>query len=250
MEKTEKNKIRFGLLGKDISYSFSKGYFAEKFKTMNLDDHSYENFDFQEVEEFQKLIANNPSIKGANVTIPYKEQVIPLLTKLDANAKTIGAVNTIKVTEEGLIGYNTDAYGFQKAIEPFLKKHHKKALILGTGGASKAISYVFDSLGIDYNFVSRTPLKHQFSYQDINETVLKEYLIIVNCTPLGTFPDINQKPALPYQYIQKEHLLFDLIYNPKKSTFLTMGEANGAAICNGFKMLEQQAEKSWEIWNS
>ncbi|QLG44124.1 shikimate dehydrogenase family protein [Costertonia aggregata] len=250
MENTEKNNIRFGLIGKNISYSFSKGYFTEKFQKMGLEDHSYENFDFQEIDEFKEVIAANKNIKGFNVTIPYKEEIIPFLSELDEKASTIGAVNTIKVVENRLVGYNTDAFGFQKSIEPFLKKHHKKALILGTGGASKAIAFVFDELGIDYTFVSRSPEKHQFSYDNLNEAILKEYTVLVNCSPLGTFPKVSEKPSIPYKYIRSTHLLFDLIYNPEKTAFLLAGEEKGATICNGFRMLQLQAEKAWEIWNS
>jgi shikimate dehydrogenase len=250
MEKTGSNKIKFGLVGRDISYSFSRGYFSEKFKQLGLDDHSYMNFDLHEIEAFKNLVLENPEIKGMNVTIPYKEDVIPFLTSLDDKARKIGAVNTIKIDKNGLTGYNTDVYGFQKSIEPFLKKQHNKALILGTGGASKAIAFVFEELEIEYAFVSRNPQKNQFSYQDLNQAILAEYSILVNATPLGTHPNINQKPSIPYQYISKKHLLFDLIYNPDKTAFLLEGETRGASICNGHSMLKLQAEKSWEIWNS
>ncbi|MFS4492378.1 shikimate dehydrogenase family protein [Maribacter sp. 2308TA10-17] len=250
MEKEGNKKVKFGLVGKDISYSFSRGYFSKKFKELGLDDHSYVNFDLQKIEAFKDLIPENPEIKGMNVTIPYKEEVIPFLTKLDSKAKRIGAVNTIKVNKGELTGYNTDIYGFQKSIEPFLKKHHNKALILGTGGASKAIAFVFEELEIPYKFVSRNPKENQLSYRDLNNYILKEYTILVNSTPVGTHPNINQKPDIPYHHISKKHLLFDLIYNPDKTAFLITGESQGAAICNGHQMLELQAEKSWEIWNS
>ena len=250
MEKEENKKVKFGLVGKDISYSFSRGYFSEKFKKLGLDDHSYVNFDLQEIEAFKNLIPENPEIKGMNVTIPYKEEVIPFLTKLDSKAKIIGAVNTIKVDKGELTGYNTDVYGFQKSIEPFLKRHHNKALILGTGGASKAIAFVFDELEIHYTFVSRNPKENQLSYRDLGNDILKEYSVLVNSTPVGTHPNIDQKPDIPYHHISEKHLLFDLIYNPVKTAFLIAGESHGAAICNGHLMLELQAEKSWEIWNS
>ena len=249
MEKEENKKFRFGLLGKNISYSFSKGYFTEKFKTMNLRSHSYENFDLENIEQFKALV-DTTDIKGMNVTIPYKEQVMQYLDDIDTTAKEIGAVNTICFTKNGLKGYNTDCYGFQTALTPFLKKHHTKALILGTGGASKAIAYVFKSLRIDFTFVSRNPKSNQLGYHELTQTLLDEYTVIVNCTPLGTYPDIEQKPIIPYTHITSKHLLFDLIYNPEKSAFLSSGEAQGASICNGYAMLEFQAEKSWEIWNS
>ncbi|VAW11378.1 Shikimate 5-dehydrogenase I alpha [hydrothermal vent metagenome] len=249
MEKIEKKKVRFGLAGKNISYSFSKGYFTKKFADLKLNDHSYENFDLQEIEDFQKIIRQK-SIKGLNVTIPYKETVIPYLTELDAKAKKIGAVNTIKISKEGVKGYNTDAYGFRKSITPFLKKQHTKALIFGTGGVSKAVAFVFKELNIPYTFVSRKPTENQLSYQDLNTGIFKEYTILINCTPLGTYPNIDLKPDIQYRYITSEHLLFDLIYNPEKTAFLQEGEKQGAAICNGQRMLELQAEKAWEIWNA
>ncbi|WP_158976088.1 shikimate dehydrogenase [Cellulophaga sp. L1A9] len=249
MEKTE-NKNRFGLIGKDIAYSFSRAYFTQKFKDLKLENYSYENFDFQDISELNKVLETTTNIKGFNVTIPYKEEVIPFLALIDEKAKAIGAVNTIKFTEKGLKGYNTDFYGFQKSIEPSIKEHHKKALILGTGGASKAIAFVFKELGIAYTFVSRRKKENQFTYQELTRQILEEYTVIVNCTPVGTFPDSTEKPALPYEYITKKHLLFDLIYNPAKTAFLAAGEAQGAQIKNGDKMLELQAEKAWEIWNS
>ncbi|MGB5497911.1 MAG: shikimate dehydrogenase [Maribacter sp.] len=248
MGNTEKN--RFGLVGKNISYSFSKEYFTQKFKESGLDHHSYENFDLVSIEDFQELIRLNKNLKGLNITIPYKEVVMPYLDKLSRKAKKIGAVNTIKFTKKGLKGFNTDIYGFKKSIQPFLKKHHKKALILGTGGASKAVAFVFGELEIKYKYVSRNPEKNQLGYGDLNLEVLKKYTLIVNCTPQGTFPNIEDKPAIPYQYISKEHLLFDLIYNPEKTAFLLEGEKRGASICNGLRMLELQAEKAWKIWNS
>lgn len=250
MEKEESKHVKFGLVGKDISYSFSRGYFTAKFKKLALNNHSYVNFDLEEIEAFKNLFPENPEIKGMNVTIPYKEAVIPFLNELDAKAAKIGAVNTIKIEGNNLIGHNTDAYGFQKSIEPFLKKHHTAALILGTGGASKAIAFVFEELGISYNFVSRTPKNNQLSYQDLNEEVIEKHTILVNSTPLGTHPNIHQKPSIPYHHISKNHLLFDLIYNPDKTAFLLEGESQNATICNGHRMLEFQAEKSWEIWNS
>lgn len=246
MGKTENEQVRFGLVGKDISYSFSKGYFTEKFTALKLDNHSYENFDLQEVEEFQNIFKNN--ISGLNVTIPYKETVMQYLTELDPEAEKIGAVNTIKITKNGLKGYNTDVYGFQKSIEPFIKNHHTKALILGTGGASKAVAYVLKKLGLAYTFVSRKSKMGQYTYDDLNKVILNEHMVIVNCTPLGTHPNIDQKPDIPYSFLTSKHLLFDLIYNPEKTAFLLEAENKGASICNGSKMLEFQAEKAWEIW--
>ena len=258
MEKTT-IKNRYGLLGKNISYSFSKGYFAEKFKLQNLNNHSYENFDIPTIEEFPRVLKNS-NLKGLNVTIPYKESIFPFLSEIDQDAEKIGAVNTIKFTENGLKGFNTDAYGFQKSLEPFLKSHHKRALILGTrpssalilgtGGASKAIRFVLDRLGIENHYVSRTSKANVLSYDILDKNRIERHTIIVNCTPLGTFPEVDTKPHIPYQYITKRHFLFDLVYNPSKTTFLRLGEEKGASICNGLKMLEFQADRSWEIWNS
>jgi len=249
MEKTEKIKNRFGLLGRNISYSFSQGYFTQKFKDLGLNGHSYENFDLQRISEFDALLSKN-TLKGLNVTIPYKEEVLPYLTQLDTKAEQIGAVNTIKFTTEGLKGFNTDAHGFQKSLEPFLRPHHTRALILGTGGASKAIRFVLDELGIDSSYVSRTKKENRLTYAELDTSTVKEHTVIINCTPLGTHPNVTDKPELPYQYLGRQHLLFDLIYNPQKTAFLAGGEAKGAQIKNGLEMLELQAEKAWEIWNT
>ncbi|WP_422348545.1 shikimate dehydrogenase family protein [Flagellimonas sp.] len=248
MEKTEKKENRFGLLGKNISYSFSQGYFTKKFQELGFDDHSYENFDIPRISDFEALITQN-TLRGMNVTIPYKEQVIPFLSKMDETASAIGAVNVIKFGSQGLTGFNTDFYGFQKSLEPFLQAHHTKALILGTGGASKAIRFVLDELEIAHRFVSRSKKEEQFSYEELDREIMEDYSVIINCTPLGTYPNLNEKPDIPYSFISEKHLLFDLIYNPAKTAFLASGEAQGAAICNGQKMLEFQAEKAWEIWN-
>ncbi|QHI38988.1 Shikimate dehydrogenase (NADP(+)) [Kordia antarctica] len=246
------SKSLFGLLGKHISYSFSKGYFTKKFKVLKLANYSYVNFDIPSIEDFPKIFEKNTTIKGMNVTIPYKETVIPYLDDLHKKAKKIGAVNTIKIQKDGsLKGYNTDCYGFEKSIKPHLKRHHKKALILGTGGASKAIAFVFEELNISYKYVSRKPKNNQsISYQDLSEKIMKSHSIIVNCTPLGTFPKIEDCPDIPYKYVSKDFLLFDLIYNPSETTFLKLGRLQGAQIVNGSKMLEFQAEKAWKIWNS
>ncbi|WP_298790708.1 shikimate dehydrogenase family protein [uncultured Allomuricauda sp.] len=248
MEKTGKKKNRFGLLGKEISYSFSQRYFTSKFEELGLSDYSYENYDIPEISDLETILKEQDP-KGFNVTIPYKEEVIPFLSALDPIAKEIGAVNTVKITQNGLIGYNTDAYGFQKSLEPFLKPHHTKALILGTGGASKAIRFVLEQLEIDHTYVSRTKKEKQLSYAELDERIITSNQLIINCTPLGTHPNINEKPPIPYQFLSNEHLLFDLIYNPEKSAFLKEGETKNTAICNGLDMLKFQAEKAWQIWN-
>jgi len=241
---------KFGLIGKDIDYSFSKTYFAKKFENEAL-AHSYQNFDINTINEFPEIIKNTEDLRGLNVTIPYKEAIIPFLNKLDKKAKAIGAVNTIKITKKGkLVGSNTDYYGFQKSIEPFIKSHHKNALILGTGGASKAIAYALQRLNITYHFVSRTASDVvDFTYDTLSDKDIAEHQIIINCTPLGTSPNTNTCPQIPYNSITSTHLLYDLIYNPEETKFLTIGKIKGATICNGHNMLELQAERSWEIWN-
>lgn len=241
---------RYGLVGKNIDYSFSRQYFNDKFKKLQLSECSYDNFDIASIDDFPAIVKNTPNLMGLNVTIPYKEEVIPFLQGLGESAKKIGAVNTIKPTKKGLMGYNTDAYGFQKSLEPFLKKYHKKALILGTGGASKAVAFVLQNLGIGYTFVSRTGNNNGYRYDDLNEEIMMEHLVIINCSPVGTYPDSSKKPSIPYDSIGSRHLLFDLIYNPAKTAFLKEGESRGAAISNGLRMLELQAEKAWDIWNS
>lgn len=242
-------KFRFGLLGRNISYSFSKGYFTEKFNNLNLKNHSYENFDLAEIGELSALLENNSDIKGLNVTIPYKQVVIPFLNDIDDTAEQIGAINTIKFINGTLKGYNTDVIGFRQSLEPHLRPEYKNALIFGTGGASKAVAHVFNDLGISFKFVSRNADEDQLDYKALNKTILTEHSILINCTPLGTYPDIEKRPDIPYHFLGNEHLLYDLIYNPEKTAFLKAGESQGASIVNGLKMLELQAEASWEIWN-
>lgn len=251
MDNTQnKLKHKFGLVGRDISYSFSRSYFADKFKTENL-PHTYVNFDLQSIDELPTIIKNTSNLKGLNVTIPYKEQVIPLLDKLNKTAKKIGAVNTIKITKnKKLKGYNTDYYGFKNSLQPHLKSHHKKALILGTGGASKAIAYALKKLKIEYDFVSRSQKEGvTFLYSNLTDQIILDYTIIINCTPIGTFPNVDICPDIPYKSITEHHILYDLIYNPEQTKFLKHGFLKGALTINGSEMLKLQAEKSWEIWN-
>lgn len=245
------NKKRFGLLGKNISYSFSKGYFTAKFEKDAAINYSYENFDLNEISEFEDLIKNNhEELAGINVTIPYKEAVMPFLDKLSKKAKLIGAVNTIKFTKKGkLKGYNTDYYGFKKAIKPLLKSHHKRALILGTGGASKGVCFALDELGITYTFVSRIKNENTISYEDLDKDTFESHTIVINATPVGTSPDIAAFPLIPYEFFTAQHIAFDLIYNPPITQFLSKASAKGAQTKNGYDMLVYQAEKSWEIWN-
>ena len=242
---------KLGLLGKNISYSFSKTYFKNKFENENIENTTYENFDIESINIFPSIIKNTLHLKGLNVTIPYKEIVIPYLDKVNKKAKSIGAVNTIKITKKGkLIGYNTDCYGFKKSLQPFIKPHHKKALILGTGGASKAIAYSLKKMGISYKYVSRNQSENiDFTYNTLNDIDIKNHQIIINCTPLGTFPNINDCPNIPYHAITNNHILFDLIYNPEETTFLKLGKQNQATTINGLNMLKLQAEKAWSIWD-
>ena len=250
MEKTGETKRNFGLIGRNISYSFSRGYFQEKFRKLGLQQHEYSNFDLTDITQFPALVREHKDLCGLNVTIPYKEAIIPFLASLDPVATAIGAVNTIKFAPEGLIGFNTDAYGFQQALIPMLKPYHSHALILGTGGASKAVAYVLEKQQISYKYVSRNPLREQLAYKDLAPAILEDFSLIINCTPLGTWPDVQAKPDIPYDLLGPKHLLFDLIYNPEKTAFLMEGEKRGTAISNGLKMLRLQAEKAWEIWNS
>lgn len=243
-------KRLFALVGKNISYSFSRAYFAQKFEKEHISDAEYVNFDLNSVSELPQKLQENPNIQGMNVTIPYKKEIIPMLAMLDPVAEQIGAVNTIKITKKGLVGYNTDHFGFSESLKPFLEQHHTKALILGTGGASNAVAYALKMLGISFRFVSRNPKMGQFSYADLSPQIISKYKIIINCTPLGTFPNVEEFPPIPYQFLTSEHLLYDLIYNPEKTIFLQKGEKKNATIINGRKMLELQAEKAWEIWNT
>jgi shikimate dehydrogenase len=241
---------RFGLLGRNISYSFSKGYFTEKFNTENLTECSYENFDIQDINDFPEIIKANSDLKGLNVTIPYKETVMPFLDELSERATKIGAINVIKITKEGkLKGYNSDYYGFKKALEPLLLVHHKKALILGTGGASKAVAYALEELGIQHTFVSRKPSENAIDYSQITAAVFSENHIIINSTPLGTSPKTDEFPDIPYHFFTNKHIAFDLIYNPAETQFLKRAKEAGAIVKNGMEMLVFQAEKAWEIWN-
>jgi shikimate dehydrogenase len=247
MKKIKKDK--YGLVGKNISYSFSSAYFQTKFEKESIEQAEYVNFDIQTIADFPLLLANNANLKGLNITIPYKEKVFQYLDYIDTNAKEIGAVNTIKILNNfELKGYNTDIYGFELALKLKLKKQHKKALILGTGGAAKAVKYVLNKLKISFLEVSRNPKEKQIAYTAIDEDLLTAYTLVINTTPLGTFPAISLAPAIPYEFISAKHYLFDLVYNPAKTLFLKNGEKQGATIQNGLKMLELQAEKAWELW--
>jgi shikimate dehydrogenase len=241
---------RYGLVGKNITYSFSRSYFAEKFAAQDVFDCAYENFDLVSIAGFPELLRNYPDLKGLNVTIPYKEAIIPYLDSLSETAAVIGAVNTIKFHANGqLEGFNTDQYGFAKSLEPLLKMHHQKALILGTGGASKAVAFALKTLGIDYRFVSRNFSETTIRYEDL-ETVFDNYQIVINTTPVGTFPNTGDCPNILYERLTSQHIAYDLIYNPAETLFLQKAKSHGAIVKNGLEMLELQADKAWEIWNS
>lgn len=239
---------KFGLLGRNIDYSFSRKYFSDKFSKENINA-EYVNFDIDNIESFPGILKNN-SISGMNVTIPYKESIIPFLDNLDPHASAIQAVNTVKFESNGkLTGHNTDYWGFLAAIGPLLKDH-ANALILGTGGASKAIAYALKKEKLEYRFVSRNPKPEMFSYRELDKQLLKKYTLIINCTPLGTYPDTDLAPEIPFDHITEKHLIFDLIYNPSETKLMKLCSEKGAKTMNGLKMLEQQAEKAWEIWNT
>lgn len=242
---------KYGLIGYPLGHSFSKNFFNEKFANEGIDA-EYLNFEIPSIEALKEVLADNPELKGLNVTRPYKEQVIPYLTSISDEAKAIGAVNVIKVTRKGknveLRGYNSDVVGFTKSIEPFLEKHHKKALILGTGGASKAVDFSLRKLGLETKFVSRTQKDGQLTYGMITPEVLEEYNVIVNCTPLGMYPNVEKCPILPYAAMNSKNLLYDLIYNPDETLFLAKGREFGAITKNGLEMLLLQAYASWEFW--
>ena len=246
----KENPKKFGLLGKNIDYSFSRKYFSDKFSKENLSNHSYVNFDLPSLENFDHILHNEPNLCGMNVTIPYKIKVIPFLDQISEEANSIGAVNTILWDAKGkTIGHNTDHTGFKKALEEQTNTLPKKALILGTGGASAAIRYALENLNCKVLFVSRTFKKNNLTYEELTEDLMKSVDLIVNSTPLGTFPDISQAPQIPYEFLRKQHLLFDLIYNPSETLFMKKGKEQGAQVCNGHQMLVYQAEKSWELWN-
>lgn len=246
----ENQRLVYGLIGKTLSHSFSKKYFTQKFIKESLNNCEYNNYELVDISDFSMLTKKTPGLEGLNVTIPYKGEVIPYLNKLDEAAETIGAVNTIKLIEGKLYGYNTDVIGFKNSLKSLLQKHHTKAIILGTGGAAKAVKYVFTKMGIAFISVSRSTKENAITYANIDETILKNYYIIVNTTPLGTFPNVEEYPNIPYKHLTEKHLLYDLVYNPAETLFLKKGKEKGATIKNGLQMLKLQAEASWEIWNS
>ncbi|HLN95244.1 MAG TPA: shikimate dehydrogenase [Flavobacterium sp.] len=236
----------FGLIGRHIDYSFSRSYFSDKFSREGLDAFSYRNFDLGSVDEVENVF-RTPLLSGLNVTIPYKEQIRSYLDALSDTAREIGAVNTIVLQDGKRIGHNTDYIGFLETLRPLLRPHHDRALILGTGGASKAVAYALSQLHIPYEVVSR---EGDLTYNQLSVSILREHRIIVNCTPLGTYPDIAACPPLPYEGFTSEHIAYDLIYNPAETAFLSKAKAQGAVIQNGYDMLVAQAEAAWQLWQS
>ena len=257
---------RFGLIGYPLGHSFSKLYFTKKFEEEGLEDHVYELYPIEHLSDFENLINSNRDLCGLNVTIPHKIGIMFYLDKIDADAKAIDAVNCIRVIKGRplesfftgevssmkmrLEGYNTDCYGFELSLKPLLKKHHTKALVLGSGGSSRAVTYVLGKLGIDYQIVSRKRSRKQILYSDLSAELLSEHTLIINTTPVGMSPAVDACPDIPYEFLTDKHLLYDLVYNPAETMFLKKGKEQGATIKNGEEMLHLQAERSWEIWNS
>ena len=245
----------YGLIGYPLSHSFSKRYFNEKFRREGLEDYHYELFPLEKIEALPALLKAHPGLRGLNVTIPYKQQVMSYLDKLEEGAASVGAVNTIKIREGRLTGYNTDVYGFERSLRQFLEDNEAaiaglQALVLGTGGASKAVAFVLQKMGIQFQLVSRNNKPGTLTYQKLNETLMQNHRLIINTTPLGMLPKVETYPEIPFQYIGPQHLLYDLVYNPEKTAFMARGSQQGAAVHNGLAMLHLQAEKAWEIWNS
>jgi len=267
---TSRQADLYGLIGYPLGHSFSQKFFTEKFSAEKISA-EYKLFPVEHINLFPNVLRENPNLRGLNVTIPYKEQIIPFLDELDDTAREIGAVNVIKIISRpkppkggfgngtalksplgdlGVVGYNTDVIGFENSLKKLLQPQHTKALILGTGGAAKGVAYVLKKLNIKYLFVSRTPKEGQISYPDIDAALLSDYTLIINTTPAGTFPNVEACPDIPYKYLTDKHLLYDLIYNPEKTLFLQLGATQGASIKNGLEMLHGQALAAWDIWNA
>lgn len=246
----------YGLIGYRLGHSFSQKFFTQKFASENLQEHEYVNFELDRIEEFPEIFERGMNICGLNCTIPYKQQIMRFLDEIDPEAAQIGAVNTIKISGENgrpmLKGFNTDLYGFEHSIRPMLGEKHRKALILGTGGASKAVKYLFDRMGIGYLSATTKAerAEKEIGYDELTEALMQEYLIVVNATPLGTFPKVDTCPDIPYRHITPDHVLYDLVYNPEETLFLKKGKLQGARTKNGLEMLHLQAIRAWEIWNS
>jgi shikimate dehydrogenase len=245
-------EVVFGLVGRRLSHSFSRDYFDRKFKALQL-PFEYRNFELAEISALPEIIRSEPRLRGLNVTVPYKESVISFLDDLSEDAQQIGAVNCIRISGDGLTGFNTDWIGFTQMIRPRLQPNHTKALVLGTGGSARAIAYAFRNIGIDVLFVTSSDNQSAgtaIRYAEIDEKLMNEHLIVVNCTPLGMGSDADKSPLLPFRFLSAKHLAIDLIYNPPQTLFLKRSAESGAVTLNGQKMLEIQADRSWEIWNA
>ena len=243
---------RYGLIGFPLEHSFSKDYFNNKFASEGIDA-EYVNFEITSITELKSIIKNDPQLKGINVTIPYKEQVIPFLDHISENARLIGAVNVIKIDRKKkkikLSGFNSDIIGFKESIEPLLKPYHQRALVLGNGGAAKAIFYGLQQLGIEATYVSRQKTEEQMLvYSELTQEIMETHTIVVNCTPVGMWPNVDDCPAIPYPFLTGKHLLYDLLYNPNETLFMKKGEEQGAAVKNGLEMLLLQAFAGWKMW--
>jgi shikimate dehydrogenase len=240
----------FGLIGKTLKHSFSKSYFEKKFAQEGINDCRYENFELESIDRFPEWRSAHPDLRGFNITIPYKEEVLQYLDEKNQLVENIGACNCVKIIEGRLHGYNTDAIAFKSSLQKKLHAHHRCALVLGSGGASKAVQYALKELQIDYIVVSRRKKQNQLGYQDLGRDAISNHQIIINTTPIGMYPNVDQDPPIPYEAVSPDHLLYDLTYNPEKTKFLQQGEKRGAIIMNGYEMLVAQAEESWRIWNS
>ena len=240
----------FGIIGYPLDHSFSQKYFTEKFQREEIKDCRYENYPIKNINELGGLLKLHPQLEGLNITIPHKQAVLSFLDDSTNIPFGLNACNCIRINDDKLIGYNTDVIGFERSLSSQLSIHHTSALILGNGGAAEAVKFVLKNLNINYKIVSRNIHKDaELTYAGLNETIIKANPLIINTTPVGTFPDVDQCPGIPYQYLTPQHLLYDLVYNPEKTLFLKKGEEHGAAIKNGHEMLVVQAEESWDIWN-
>lgn len=243
----EESQKKYGLIGEKLEHSFSKAYFNEKFQVNDINA-SYENISLESIDAVSEVLKQN--FNGCNVTIPYKETIIPYLDELSEEAKQVGAVNTIEFKNGKTIGHNTDVFGFKQMIKPFFKSHHERAMIIGTGGAAKAVAFILEDLGANIIYISRNPQKdNEFGYDEINENMIKFNGVIVNTTPIGMYPNVEEEVAIPYEFMNEKHLAIDLIYNPTETVFLKKAKAQGSWVLNGLTMLHQQAEKAWGIWN-